>query len=87
MISGSVHFWHWLELLLTLDRVGYEDWLGADINPKHMRPEQAFAANVRMIQNMIGLLTRIGPVKMADMVKENGNSGEIYNYLSQQLMS
>jgi len=87
MISGSVHFWHWLELLLTLDRVGYEGWLGADINPKHIRPEQAFSANNRMIRNMIGLLTQIGPAKLSAMVKENGNSGEIYEYLSKQLVS
>ena len=87
MISGSIHFWHWLELLLTLDLVGYEGWLGADISPKHMRPEQAFAANNRMIRNMIELLTQIGPAKMTAMIKENGNSGEIYDYLSQQLIS
>lgn len=87
MISGSVHFWHWLELLLTLDRVGYEGWLGADINPKHMRPEQAFAANNRMIRNMIGMLNQIGPAKIVEMIKENGNSAEIYDYLSNQLMS
>jgi xylose isomerase len=87
MISGSVHFWHWLELLLTLDRVGYEGWLGADINPKHMRPEQAFAANNRMIRNMIEVLTRLGPDKLAEMVRENGNTGQIYDYLGKQLMS
>jgi len=87
MISGSIHFWHWLELLLTLDRVGYEGWLGADINPKHMRPEQAFAANNRMIRNMIDLLNRLGPDKLAEMVRENGNTGQIYDYLGKQLMS
>ena len=87
MISGSVHFWHWLELLLTLDRVGYEGWLGADINPKHMRPDQAFAANNRMIRKMTDMIARIGPDKMAEMVKKNGNTGEIYDYLIKQLMS
>lgn len=87
MISGSIHFWHWLELLLVLDRVGYEGWMGADINPKHMRPEQAFSSNNRMIRNMIELLNQIGSAKMVEMVKKNGNSGEIYEYLSKQLIS
>jgi xylose isomerase len=87
MISGSVHFWHWLELLLTLDRVGYNGWLGADINPKHMSADQAFAANNRMIRKMIELLDRIGTDKLVEMVRENGNSGQIYDYLGKHLMS
>ncbi len=41
MISGSIHFWHWLVLLLVLDRVGVECWLGAVINTKDMGPVQA----------------------------------------------
>jgi len=38
MISGSVHLWHWLELLMVLDRVGYDGYISADISAKHFGP-------------------------------------------------
>jgi xylose isomerase len=86
MISGTVHFWHWLELLHTLDRVGYTGWLGGDIAPKHFGPVQAFDTNTRMIQRMIGLLDRIGSDQLEKLIKQDGNTAEIYDYLSEKLV-
>ena len=43
MISGSVHFWHWLELLYTLDRVDYQGWNGADVTSKQSARRRPFA--------------------------------------------
>lgn len=86
MISGSVHFWHWLELLLTLDRVGYDGWLGGDIAPKHMGPAEAFEVNTRMVQRMVGLLERMDPEKVEQLVRKDGNIPETFNYLSQCLV-
>jgi xylose isomerase len=85
MISGSVHFWHWLELLYALDRIGYDGWLGADLTPKHFGPVEAFAANVRMIQRMSALLERIGTDVLAEMVDRDGNSPEVFDHLSASL--
>lgn len=81
MISGSVHFWHWLETLLVLDRVGYDGWLGADITPKHMGPVEAFDTNTRMIEKMIELLDKMNPKKINALISKDGNTPEIYNYL------
>lgn len=86
MISGSIHFWQWLELLYTLDRVGYEGWLGGDIAPKHIGPVEAYDTNTRMIQRMAKLLARMGPDKIASLVAKEGNTGETFNYLSQCLI-
>ncbi len=69
MASGSVHFWHWLELLYTLDRVGYTGWLGGDIAPKHMTPVAAYSTNTRMVQRMIQLLRRMGPDRIAALMQ------------------
>lgn len=87
MISGTVHFWHWLEFLLTLDRVGYEGWLGGDITSKHIGPVEAFDINTRMIQRMVELLKRMGPDKIAELVKKDGNISETFNYLSECLIT
>jgi xylose isomerase len=87
MISGTVHFWHWLELLYTLDRVGYDGWLGGDITSKHIGPVEAFDSNARMIRRMIKLLNRMGPDKIADLIKKGGNVAETFNFLSECLIT
>ena len=81
MISGSVHFWHWLELLYTLDRVGYDGWLGGDIASKHMGPGEAYDTNTRMVQRMVRLLDRMDPERITELVKKDGNIAETFNYL------
>ena len=86
MISGSVHFWHWLELLLVLDQSGYGGWLGGDITPKHMGPVEAFDTNFRMIECLKLLLRRLGPDKIRDLVQKEGNTPETYNYLIDNLI-
>jgi xylose isomerase len=81
MISGSVHFWHWLEALLVLDQVGYDGWLGGDIAPKHMGPAEAYDTNTRMIEKMIKLLEKMKPGKLRELIVKDGNTSETYNYL------
>ena len=85
MVSGTVHFWHWIELLFTLQKIGYDGWLGGDIAPKHMGPVEAFDINTRMIQRMIKLLDRIGVEKLEAMVRADGNTHEIYDCLSKSI--
>ena len=87
MISGAVHFWHWLELLYTLDRVGYDGWLGGDIAPKHMGPVEAYRTNKLMIQRMTELLQRIGVQKITEVVSQDGNIAETFDALSACLVS
>jgi len=86
MISGTVHFWHWLELLYTLGRMGYDGWLGGDVTSKHIGPTEAFDTNTRMIRRMVKLLNKMGPEKIAELIKKDGNVAETYNYLSQCLV-
>jgi xylose isomerase len=86
MMSGTVHFWHWLELLYTLDRVGYDGWLGGDIAPKHMRPTAAYHTNMLMVQRMTELLRRIGTPKIAELLDEDGNVAETFDCLSSYLV-
>jgi xylose isomerase len=82
MISGSVHFWHWLELLYTLERAGYQGWIGADVTCKHFGPVEAFRANTLMIERMSALLDRIGSEEIADLMHQEGKTAELYIYMS-----
>lgn len=85
MISGSVHFWHWIELLHTLRRVGYDGWLGGDIAPKHLGPAEAYAANFRMIEGMDAMLDRIGCDKLTELIAEDGNVARVFEAISSAL--
>jgi xylose isomerase len=86
MISGTVHFWHWLELLYTLDKIDYAGWLGGDIAPKMIGPAEAFDTNTRMIQRMAHLIEHMGPGRIVDLVQKDGNIDDTYNFLSQFLI-
>ena len=82
MVSGSVHFWHWLELLHSLHRLGYDGWLGADIAPKHMGPVEAYAANFTMVRRMTRVLDRLGWDAITEHVRKEGNTAETYEFLT-----
>lgn len=78
MVSGSVHFWHWVELLSTLDAVGYTGWMGGDIMPKVFSPVQAYGSNVRMVEAMWGLVERMGREKLTSMIGQPQRLPELY---------
>jgi hypothetical protein len=81
-----VHFWHWLELIYTLDRIGYDGWLGGDIAPKHTGPVAAYDTNFRIVRRMANFLEKIGTDKIAEILAHDSDIAETYNYLSEQLM-
>jgi len=86
MLSGSVHLWHWLELLYTLDHIGYDGWLGGDIAPKHTGPVKAYDTNFRMVQRMVNFLDKVGTAKISEILAKDGDVAETFNFLSEQLM-
>lgn len=86
MLSGSVHFWHWLELIYTLDRIGYEGWLGGDIAPKHTGPVAAYDTNFKMVNRMVSFIDLVGTEKIAQMLAEDADVAQVYDYLSDKLM-
>ena len=85
MISGSVRLWHWLESLLTLEQVGYRDWLGAEIPPQRIDPVAAFGANVHMLRRMMTLLEHIGAERLAEMVRQDGKTAGVCHPLGKSL--
>ncbi|NLF29778.1 MAG: sugar phosphate isomerase/epimerase [Planctomycetes bacterium] len=85
MVSGSVHFWHWVELVHTLSRLGYDGWLGADIEPKTDGPAELYRTNILMIRRMDALVDRLGFQRLADMIRTDGNTAEIYALLTSVL--
>jgi xylose isomerase len=85
MISGTVHFWHWIELLYTLERSGYDGWIGGDIAVKHLDPAEAYAVNTRMLERMATLLERMDPEAIERLVAA-GHPGRTFDHLSRSLL-
>jgi xylose isomerase len=86
MISGSVHLWEWVELLDTLRRLGYSGWIGADIAPKHIGAVAGYTTNFLLIRRMSEMLDRIGMGKIAELLKKDANTPEVYELLSSALV-
>lgn len=85
MVSGTVHFWHWIELLHTLDRVGYDGWIGGDVAVKHMDPGEAYNVNTRMLERMAALLERMNPEAIDRLIAE-GNPARVFEHLTRSLV-
>ena len=82
MISGSVHFWHWLELLYVLKLAGYAGWMGGDISPKVFSPVDAYRTHRLMVQRRTRLLERIGVKQITELIQQGGNIAQTYQTLS-----
>ena len=82
MIAGTVHFWHYLELLYTLDQLGYQGWMGADIMAKQMDPVEAFSINNLVLQRMGQMLERLDTELLTSLVQMDGAVPEIYEMLT-----
>jgi xylose isomerase len=86
MISGSIHFWHWLELIYTLRKINYTGWISGDIQAKHFGPQQAYGTNIHMIQRMAAFVDKADTEMMETLIKTPGHTPELYDYLSSLLM-
>ena len=87
MLSGSVHFWHWVELLLTMDRIDYDGWIGADLMAKFGAAENFYSTNIKLIDGMIALIESVGVEEMRRMISEDGTTPKIYDLMADRLNS
>lgn len=87
MISGTVHFWHWLETLYTLERVGYEGWFGADIMPKHMSPVEAYRSNIMMLERMSELVQRMSLDTLTAHIQNHDQTLSVYERVLNVMVS
>ena len=84
MISGSVHFWHWVELIYVLMQIKYDGWIGADLAPRHFSPVEAYSTNIMMIQRMTNLIEQVGIETIKTLLEQDGSTFEIFKKLTYQ---
>lgn len=78
MISGSIHFWQWLELIHTLLKLRYQGWIGADLAPRHFGPVAAFRSNITLIEAMTRLVESVGVDQIDAMIRQEGSTTDLY---------
>lgn len=85
LLSGTMHFWHFLELLYYLETVSYDGWLGADIFPRQFDAAAGFSANIRLLKRMAAIVARLDAAKLASMMRSEGQAAQMFDYLSSVL--
>jgi len=85
LISGTVHFWEYLELLYTLDRLGYDGWIGADIAAHQLGPIEVFQANTTMLLQMMEIVDRVDRDELDALVAADGTVPQIMELLMRRM--
>ncbi|MBU4301949.1 MAG: sugar phosphate isomerase/epimerase [Actinobacteria bacterium] len=82
MVVGSVHLVEFLELMYTLRKVGFDDWMSVDVYPYREDPAKVVEESVEFVKGLDALLDRIGteaidralagddPVAVLSMIRE-----------------
>ena len=85
LLSGTVNFWHFLETLYHLERVGYEGWMSADIFARRVDPLEGFSTNLLLIKRMLAFLHKLDSAKIEAMFQQERNACDVFEYLTRFL--
>jgi len=86
LVSGAVHFWDWFDILFTLDRMGYEGWLGADIVAHRLDARTMFTANTNMLNRFVRLYESLDKDELERLVSRDGNATDVLGYLTANVL-
>jgi xylose isomerase len=85
LLSGTVNFWHFLETLYYLQRVGYKGWLSADIFARRIDPVEGFTTNLMLLKRMIAFIEQLDQKELEAMMQREGNACGVFEYLTRFL--
>lgn len=71
LVPGTVNFWDWVETLLYLDAVGYDDWLVSDVMPARLDAIEVLNAVSRSIKRAKRLLELVDRDALWDCIRRN----------------
>ncbi len=64
LTPGTWHTWEFVELFVTLDRLGYDDWIAFDIVPKEHDPAAVFTDAAAVTNKLKALAERVDPADL-----------------------
>jgi len=70
LMVGSIHIWTMLEFLMTLEQVGYNDWITLDIVPRKENAVEACKRSIEALQILQRMMDRIDRPALAQAQSE-----------------
>ena len=70
LMVGSIHIWTMLEFLMTLEQVGYHDWITLDIVPRKENAVEACKRSIEALQMLQRMMDRIDRPALAQAQAE-----------------
>jgi xylose isomerase len=70
IMVGSVHFWAMVEFLLTLDEVGYDEWLTLDLVPTRENVVDACTQSINALNVYHSLIAKLDRAALHDAQQE-----------------
>lgn len=68
MVPGTVNFWDYLEFIVYLKRVGYQDWITADVFPQRHDPIRIMQKTFEWMDYLFDLADRIDQATLFEMM-------------------
>jgi len=81
MVPGTVNFWSYLELILYLKKVGYNDWITADVFPQRHDPIKIMEKTFEWMDYMYDIVDKIDENELYKMQSEGADAFDIFDYV------
>lgn len=80
MVPGTVNFWDFVEFVLYLKRVGYDNWITADVFPQRHDPIKIMEKTFEWMEFIFELSEKIDDKKLFEMMN-NCDPFETFDYV------
>ncbi len=81
MVPGTVNFWDYIEFILFLKKVGYNDWITADVFPQRHDPIRIMEKTFEWMDYLYDIVENIDEKKLFEMQSNNVDTFEIFDYV------
>lgn len=71
LIPASINFWHFIEALAWMIKVGYSGWIFMDVYPARLDPIKAVSRSISTVKDIIRGLEKAGVDKILEEMREH----------------
>lgn len=70
MVPGTVNFWEFIEFALYLNKVGYDNWITADVFPQRHDPIRIMEETFKWMDYIFTIADKVDQEKISDMMNQ-----------------
>ncbi|MEM3590812.1 MAG: sugar phosphate isomerase/epimerase [Candidatus Bathyarchaeia archaeon] len=71
LIPASINFWHFIESLAWMIKVGYSEWIFMDVYPSRVDPAKAISRSIRNVRGIVEGLQKAGVDRVLEELREH----------------